>query len=234
MQPRRNRKTTRCSFLWIACRPWGVTAEKACQFSTSIIKDTHAKPKRFQTIHDRLDATRTHIATNTCATFAVVESYGRGGLVESSHGLSRTLNLHGLAASDLKTCAETGEPWGFSQPADCQDALHLVRTRKPSWIIVSQPCTALSQLNVALNLPQLPNERIERTIEEGRLHPRFVIVLYQLQMAGGQQFLHERPAGAASWKASWMLKLLSHKRVTSVVSDQCEYGLTSPTPDGRR
>lgn len=172
----------------------GVTTENACQFSTSIIKDTRAK-HRFQSLHDRLDATRTYIATITSAKPTFIEIFGRGGLVEASHGLRRNLNVHGLDALDLRTCKESGEPWDFSKPADRQEALHLVRTRRPSWIVGSPPCTAFSQLNGGHNVPKLPKERVDKIIEERRMHLHFVIVLYKLQLGEGRHFLHEHPRG---------------------------------------
>ena len=63
-------------------------------------------------------------------------------------------------------------------------------------------------------------------------HLRFVIGLYKIQLDGGRHFLHEHPETATSWNDPSMNKLLKEKRVSTTVSDQCEYGLLTPGPEG--
>ena len=69
-----------------------------------------------------------------------------------------------------------------------------------------------------------PQRRLEQ-LAEGRLHLRFMISLYLLQLRGGRCFLHEHQQTASSWKEDAMLKLLDMPNVDSVVSHQCEYGV---------
>ena len=51
--------------------------------------------------------------------------------------------------------------------------------------------------------------------------------LCKRQMANGQLFLHEHPGTAISWDETPIKDLLMHQAVTSVVADQCQYGLTT-------
>ena len=89
------------------------------------------------------------------------------------------------------------------------------------------PCTAFSRLNTNWNFPKMPPELVKAKLAEGRRHLHFVVGLYHLQLSQGRHFLHEHPDGATSWKDPWVLRLLAHPRVRSVVSDQCEYGLVT-------
>ena len=73
---------------------------------------------------------------------------------------------------------------------------------------------------------------VERRMVEARVHLKFVVKLYKKQLAAGRHFLHEHPAGAKSWDEPYMVQLLENPSVKSVVSHQCEYGLTSPDEKG--
>ena len=64
------------------------------------------------------------------------------------------------------------------------------------------------------------------------MHLEFCIELYREQHKHDRYFLHEHPAGATSWHDAWVKRIMQHPRVTSVVSDQCEYGLLTPNADG--
>ena len=79
----------------------------------------------------------------------------------------------------------------------------------------------------------MPKEKVASILREGRKHLHFVIGLYKIQLDGNRHFLHEHPAGASSWLDAMMKKLLKTKGVLTVVSDQCQYGLMTPGPDGR-
>ena len=64
------------------------------------------------------------------------------------------------------------------------------------------------------------------------MHLHFVASLYKIQLNAGRHFLHEHPAGATSWNDDWIQQILKHGRVSSVISDQCEYGLLTPDAQG--
>ena len=76
-------------------------------------------------------------------------------------------------------------------------------------------------------------ERVKAILNEDRRHLHFVISLYKIQLNEGRHFLHEHPHGASSWGDIHMKRLLNHPGVNSVVSDQCQYGLLTPGPEGK-
>ena len=160
-----------------------------------------------------------------------VEAYGTGRIVEHANNVLRNLNIKGLAAFDLRTSKEDGTPWDFSKASDRKNAILYIRENKPSWLVGSPPCTAFSQLQ-GLNFKNMHPDRVKAILKEGRRHLHFVISLYKIQIDAGRHFLHEHPAGARSWIDLQMQRLLSHPRVSSVVSDKCQYGLTTPGNDG--
>ena len=41
---------------------------------------------------------------------------------------------------------------------------------------------------------------VQRRIDEGILHLKFVATLYRIQLDHGRRFLHENPESAASWR----------------------------------
>ena len=75
-------------------------------------------------------------------------------------------------------------------------------------------------------------QRVKAILNEGRRHLHFVISLYKIQLEGGRHFLHEHPQSATSWEDAQMKRLRSHPRVGTMVSDQCQYGLTTPGLEG--
>ena len=108
-----------------------------------------------------------------------------------------------------------------------------METHKPTWLIGSPPCTDFCALNVGLNHPKMDPAEVSRRLKIARKHLRFVASLYLYQLREGRHFLHEHPAGALSWKEEVMVQLMNKKQVGTVISHQCEYGLTTPGPDGK-
>ena len=160
-----------------------------------------------------------------------VEAYGTGRILEDANGTLRNLNIKGLAAFDLRTKKIDGTPWDFSKTSDRKEAIRYIKDNCPTWVVGSPPCTAFSQLQ-GLNFRKMSPERVQSILKEGRRHLHFVISLYKLQLNAGRHFLHEHPQGARSWSDAQMMKLLSHPRVESTVSDQCQYGLMTPGESG--
>ena len=169
-------------------------------------------------------------APKPTATF--MEVYGRGAIVECANRARRDLNIEGLDAMDLRTNKEDGTPWDFSQRNDRRLARRLVEERKPDWIIGSPPCTSFSIWNYAMNYPKMDPAKVQAAVDEGRTHLNFMTSLYRLQVRAGRFFLHEHPATALSWKEEKIMDLLEHPDVDEVVADQCQYGLTSKSPEG--
>ena len=75
-------------------------------------------------------------------------------------------------------------------------------------------------------------DRLEAMRKQTVMHLHSVVGIYRMQIDGGRHFLHEHPAGATSWNDEWIQRLMEHPKVSSVVSDQCEYGLLTPNADG--
>ena len=162
-----------------------------------------------------------------------MEIYGRGRILEAAHGCRRNLNIRGLDALDLRTCKANGDAWNFDLASDRQEAIDLINTLKPTWIIGSPPCTSFTRLNHSWNYPKMDPQLVRAMIEDGRTHLHFMISLYHMQLEAGRHFLHEHPAGALSWEDAWVVRLLHYPRVQTVVSDQCEYGLVSRDDTGQ-
>ena len=153
-------------------------------------------------------------------------SMGKGGLKRAAK-LYPSLNVRGLEVLDLRTLRPDGQPWDFSRPKDRAWATRLVHQQRPRWIIASPPCTAVSVRNWNLNYGRMNKEDVERKIEEGLVHIRFVCKLYRHQLKTGGYFLHEHPRGSKSWKTDPIRSLLRREDVHVVRCDQCQFGATN-------
>jgi hypothetical protein len=69
--------------------------------------------------------------------------------------------------------------------------------------------------------------------KEDRSHLRFRAELYRRQLRDGRHFLHEHPASAISWQESEIDALVNSPKVFTVVCDQCQFGLTTKSADGK-
>ena len=194
----------------------GVTAGDASAYAVKALKDNPIKATSFGPKYN--------------PTF--FELYGHGTIVQASHGCRRNLNLSGLHALDLRTSKPDGEHWDFSRAADRRLARSMVNDLKPTWVIGSPPCTFFSAWNQGINHRKMDPERVEELRKQAITHLHFVIGIYRMQLDGGRHFLHEHPAGAMSWKDDWVLRILEHPKVSSLISDQCEYGLLTPDAHG--
>ena len=83
-----------------------------------------------------------------------------------------------------------------------------------------------------MNHEKMDPERVEVLRKEAVQHLHFVIGLYKLQLEGGRHLLHERLATASSWADPLMERLMKQMGVSTMVSDQCGYGLLTPGPNG--
>ena len=111
----------------------------------------------------------------------------------------RSLSVRGINAFDVRTLQEDGETWDFNRKKDRRSALNYVDQHEPRWVIGSPPCTAFCQWNQGVNKAKMdPVMRLQKK-EEGLRHLKFACKMYQKQMARGDYFVHEHPAGASSW-----------------------------------
>ena len=164
------------------------------------------------------------------AAVTFMEAYGRGGL--SDEARKSSFNIRGLRALDLACPKDNGDMWDFSKARDRAEAMRLIETEDPDWIVGSPPCTAFSLLNVGLNFPKMPVEDVKRRVKDGLVHLKFVCQLYRQQIRRGKWFLHEHPATAMSWKTKPIERMLRMSGVLTVDMDQCMFGLVSKSPDG--
>ena len=195
----------------------GVSATDAANHCAHIMRETPKRPTQFGEPYNP----------------TLFEVYGQGNIVEASRGCRRNLNIDGLMAFDLRTCKPSGEAWDFCKASDRRMARQYVEEMKPTWVIGCPPCTFFSKWNQGMNHRKMNPDLVEELRREAVKHLRFVIGLYKIQLDGGRHFLHEHPETATSWMDPSMIKLLNEKRVGTTVSDQCEYGLLTPGPNGK-
>ena len=74
---------------------------------------------------------------------------------------------------------------------------------------------------------------MRRRLVEREVCLRFAAELYRHQLAHGRHFLHEHPARASSWKRPCIDRLMKDPRVSSVLADQCQYGLVTTHASGQ-
>ena len=82
----------------------GVDPADACRFTSSLIKDS----SRCQKLFDRLSPPSGFVGAVTGHRPTFMEVYGRGSVVDASHGIRRNLNVNGLHALNLRTCKQDG------------------------------------------------------------------------------------------------------------------------------
>ena len=69
---------------------------------------------------------------------------------------------------------------------------------------------------------------------EARLHFEFCAEIYKEQMRAGRRFLHKHPLTATSWQEQCMMDLLADHRTIFVISDLCQFGLTTIDKSGEK
>ena len=159
----------------------GVAPEVASNFAASLVTN---KP-RFHALHRRLLRAQQFIHALTDRSPTFMELYGRGAILEASHGCRRNLNISGLDALDLRTCKKDGTPWDFNKSSDRRLAREMVESQKPTWIVGSPPCTAFCQLNLGTNYAHMDPKEVKRRVDEGMVHLTFMAKVYRKQMARG-------------------------------------------------
>ena len=126
------------------------------------------------------------------------------------------------------------EVHGTSKRSDRQEAMEMVDKLAPDFIVGSPPCTPFCSWNVHMNFRKMKKEDVDRIVSEGRQHLNFMAKIYRKQILRGKYFVHEHPATAVSWDEREILKLAMYSDVVIVTADQCQYGLTSPSQEGKQ
>ena len=111
-------------------------------------------------------------------------------------------------------------------------AVRKVIEDQPLVLIGSPPCTDWSAL-MNLNWDRMDPEKVAERKRIARIHLEFCAKLYKLQHAAGRYFLHEHPDSASSWHEDTFMNLCQLDGVLTVRADQCRYGLTTHSPDGK-
>ena len=83
-------------------------------------------------------------------------------------------------------------------------------------------------MHINLNHPRMEKAVVGERLRAARVHLKYVIGLYKVQLKLGRHFLHEHPAAAASWDTPEMKELLSQSGVYSVVGHMCCHGMRCP------
>jgi len=86
----------------------------------------------------------------------------------------------------------TGKPWDFSTDKDRNTARWYVTSVKPKILIGSPPCTLFSSMQHLSKQARDP-EKYDRLWKEACGHIAFSFELYEMQLEGGRNFLHEQP-----------------------------------------
>ena len=74
---------------------------------------------------------------------------------------------------------------------------------------------------------------VQAGLAEGGLRLDFCTEVYQYQVRHGRHFLHEHPAGAASWVEDSVQEVASLPGVAWAVGHMCQYGMTLTDRDGK-
>ena len=130
---------------------------------------------------------------------------------------------------DLSTEKPNGEHWDLTRDEDKAMLKKLQTQEKPEIVIGSPPCTDFCTL---LRL-RLTATEVEARRREGAKHVETAAAAYRRQLDMGKHFLHEHPAGSASWDLECMRQLAQDSRVYVVTGPQCRWGLKVVGPDGK-
>jgi len=142
------------------------------------------------------------------------------------------LNINGERSFDMKTDAD-GKAWDFRLASHRAKARRQVAENKPYIVIGSPPCTDWSIINVNCNHKKMSEDERRRRMIEARVHLRFSVELYRMQIKGGRHFLHEHPSSAKSWQEKEIKELRNDPRVGEVIGHMCQYGMTMVDKDGK-
>ena len=95
----------------------------------------------------------------------------------------------------------------------------------PHFVVGSPPCADFSLLTRNFCHPRMEPARVRRRLHAALVHLRFCCDIYKDQLRRGRHFVHEHPAGAASWVEEAVNEIMQMPGVDTVVMHQCQYGL---------
>jgi hypothetical protein len=121
---------------------------------------------------------------------------------------------------DLTTRKGDGEYWDLTRKGDVKELMKLQADEEPMILIGSPPCTSFCPL---LRLKLSAEEIRERQRLEGEPRVRICMEAYMRQLKAGRHFLHEHPAGSASWDMPEVQALANDPRVFVVQGPMCRW-----------
>ncbi|CAK0892249.1 unnamed protein product, partial [Prorocentrum cordatum] len=157
---------------------------------------------------------------------AIAETYSpnRFTSMATSYGLKPSFFI------DVTAKRDDDAFWDLGDEEDQRRLEAMQEEQRPDLLIGSPPCTSFSAL---LQHSKTKGE-IEEMREEGRKHVRVCIEAYKRQLQMGQHFLHEHPAGSASWDMPEMQELLGDSRVYVVQGPMCRWGMVTKGDFGKQ
>ena len=142
------------------------------------------------------------------------------------------VNLKPGWSLDLSTKdPSTGRAWDLSDRKVQARVIKLIHDTKPFCIVGSPPCTPFSQLQ-GLNKARRDPKIVERELNMGKLHMRFCIDVYRMQVKAGRHFAHEHPAGSTAWKMPEVQQFILEYGIDSVKMNMCSFGMTAKDDEG--
>ena len=125
-----------------------------------------------------------------------------------------------------------GKPWDFDRPEQREKARALIREQKPLLLIGSPMCTAFCQWQ-NINNKYRTKEQIKEMMFKARLHLRFTMELYRMQIEEGRYMLPEHPAYVSSWDEDSTRSIMRMKGVNTILAHQCQLGMKDPRTGNR-
>ena len=125
-------------------------------------------------------------------------------------------------AMDLTICDRRGNPWDFNVASMRTKAKRIIQAKSALLLVVSPMCSAFSRPQT-FKVKRLGPDRIKQMLDYGVNHLTFAMELCVIQRKSGLYFLSEHPAGATSWSASTVQRLLKCPGVKVYDGDMCCY-----------
>jgi len=142
------------------------------------------------------------------------------------------VNLKPGWSLDLSTKdPSTGRAWDLSDRKVQARVIKLIHDTKPFCIVGSPPCTPFSQLQ-GLNKARRDPKIVENELKMGKLHMRFCLDVYRMQVRAGRHLAHEHPAGSTAWKMPEVQQFILEYGIDSVKMNMCSFGMTAKDDEG--
>ena len=156
----------------------------------------------------------------------VVEVYSqpRVAVAAAEYDKDGTRLQPGFSLDLTRADPATGLAWDLSDKKVQARVVRLITSTAPLFVIGSPPCTAFSRLQ-ALSRAKRDPAVVASELESARVHLRFCMRLYKMQVLAGRFFVHEHPHGADSWQEDSVMEVLAMRGVEVASVYMCAYGM---------